>query len=111
MITIEGVENDQNFQNFEGLEKTHAVDLRGALGCEFLKNFALCGICCGPNGLLTVAALAARLAMAASAPERAAKRRLAREALAASFTIFFVEVCSDSIEIGAILSAYSSAAS
>jgi ubiquitin-activating enzyme E1 len=26
----------------------------GALGCEFLKNFALCGICCGPNGLLTV---------------------------------------------------------
>lgn len=26
----------------------------GALGCEFLKNFALNGICCGPNGKLTV---------------------------------------------------------
>eukprot|EP00435_Cladocopium_sp_Y103_P027600 s3937_g6.t2 len=26
----------------------------GALGCEFLKNFALNGVCCGPNGLLTV---------------------------------------------------------
>eukprot|EP00633_Aureoumbra_lagunensis_P004728 CAMPEP_0197315192 /NCGR_PEP_ID=MMETSP0891-20130614/37150_1 /TAXON_ID=44058 ORGANISM="Aureoumbra lagunensis, Strain CCMP1510" /NCGR_SAMPLE_ID=MMETSP0891 /ASSEMBLY_ACC=CAM_ASM_000534 /LENGTH=1066 /DNA_ID=CAMNT_0042804029 /DNA_START=460 /DNA_END=3660 /DNA_ORIENTATION=+ len=27
----------------------------GALGCEFVKNFALCGICCGPNGKLTIA--------------------------------------------------------
>eukprot|EP00440_Ansanella_granifera_P062493 gb/GFBE01067762.1/.p1 GENE.gb/GFBE01067762.1/~~gb/GFBE01067762.1/.p1 ORF type:complete len:1255 (+),score=364.10 gb/GFBE01067762.1/:1-3765(+) len=26
----------------------------GALGCEFLKNFALNGVCCGENGLLTV---------------------------------------------------------
>ncbi|OLP99915.1 Ubiquitin-activating enzyme E1 2 [Symbiodinium microadriaticum] len=26
----------------------------GALGCEFLKNFALNGVCCGPDGLLTV---------------------------------------------------------
>jgi len=26
----------------------------GALGCEDMKNFALCGICCGPNGMLTV---------------------------------------------------------
>lgn len=26
----------------------------GALGCEFLKNFALNGICCGQKGLLTV---------------------------------------------------------
>jgi ubiquitin-activating enzyme E1 len=26
----------------------------GALGCEFLKNFALCGVCCGADGLLTV---------------------------------------------------------
>lgn len=26
----------------------------GALGCEFLKNFALTGICCGPEGKLTV---------------------------------------------------------
>ena len=26
----------------------------GALGCEFLKNFAMNGICCGPNGKLTV---------------------------------------------------------
>jgi len=26
----------------------------GALGCEFLKNFALNGVCCGKNGLLTV---------------------------------------------------------
>eukprot|EP00932_Pfiesteria_piscicida_P015442 SRR837773.2760.p1 GENE.SRR837773.2760~~SRR837773.2760.p1 ORF type:complete len:800 (+),score=407.98 SRR837773.2760:212-2401(+) len=26
----------------------------GALGCEFLKNYALNGVCCGPNGLLTV---------------------------------------------------------
>ncbi len=26
----------------------------GALGCEFLKNFALNGICCGPAGKLTV---------------------------------------------------------
>jgi len=26
----------------------------GALGCEFLKNFALNGVCCGPAGLLTV---------------------------------------------------------
>ena len=25
----------------------------GALGCEFLKNFALNGVCCGPEGLLT----------------------------------------------------------
>lgn len=26
----------------------------GALGCEFMKNFALNNICCGPEGLLTV---------------------------------------------------------
>jgi len=26
----------------------------GALGCEFMKNFALNGICCGPEGMLTV---------------------------------------------------------
>jgi len=26
----------------------------GALGCEFLKNYALNGVCCGENGLLTV---------------------------------------------------------
>jgi len=26
----------------------------GALGCEFLKNFALNGVCCGPNGRLVV---------------------------------------------------------
>jgi len=26
----------------------------GALGCEFLKNFALNGVCCGPEGELTV---------------------------------------------------------
>ena len=26
----------------------------GALGCEFLKNFALNGVCCGPAGKLTV---------------------------------------------------------
>jgi ubiquitin-activating enzyme E1 len=26
----------------------------GALGCEFLKNFALNGVCCGPTGQLTV---------------------------------------------------------
>lgn len=26
----------------------------GALGCEFLKNFAMNGVCCGPNGKLTV---------------------------------------------------------
>lgn len=26
----------------------------GALGCEFLKNFALNGVCCGPSGHLTV---------------------------------------------------------
>lgn len=26
----------------------------GALGCEFVKNFALLGVCCGPKGLLTV---------------------------------------------------------
>ena len=26
----------------------------GALGCELLKNFALNGVCCGPNGMLTV---------------------------------------------------------
>eukprot|EP00397_Hematodinium_sp_SG-2012_P001249 GEMP01001250.1.p1 GENE.GEMP01001250.1~~GEMP01001250.1.p1 ORF type:complete len:1203 (-),score=302.19 GEMP01001250.1:1979-5488(-) len=26
----------------------------GALGCEFLKNFALNGLCCGPSGKLTV---------------------------------------------------------
>lgn len=26
----------------------------GALGCEFLKNFALNGVCCGEGGLLTV---------------------------------------------------------
>jgi ubiquitin-activating enzyme E1 len=26
----------------------------GALGCEFMKNFALNGICCGPNGKLVV---------------------------------------------------------
>merc|ERR1712054_164110 len=26
----------------------------GALGCEFLKNFALNGVCCGDGGLLTV---------------------------------------------------------
>jgi ubiquitin-activating enzyme E1 len=26
----------------------------GALGCEFLKNFTLNGICCGPKGMLTV---------------------------------------------------------
>lgn len=26
----------------------------GALGCEFMKNFALCGICCGPTGKLIV---------------------------------------------------------
>ena len=28
----------------------------GALGCEFVKNFALCGVCCGPSeGSLTIA--------------------------------------------------------
>ena len=27
----------------------------GALGCEFVKNFALCGVCCGPRGQLTIA--------------------------------------------------------
>jgi ubiquitin-activating enzyme E1 len=26
----------------------------GALGCEFLKNFALNGVCCGPSGKLYV---------------------------------------------------------
>lgn len=26
----------------------------GALGCEFMKNFALNGVCCGPKGFLTV---------------------------------------------------------
>jgi ubiquitin-activating enzyme E1 len=26
----------------------------GALGCEFLKNFAMNGVCCGPDGLLVV---------------------------------------------------------
>jgi len=26
----------------------------GALGCEYVKNFALMGVCCGPNGLLTI---------------------------------------------------------
>lgn len=26
----------------------------GALGCEFLKNFALTGIACGEKGLITV---------------------------------------------------------
>jgi ubiquitin-activating enzyme E1 len=26
----------------------------GALGCEFLKNFAMMGIACGDNGLVTV---------------------------------------------------------
>jgi ubiquitin-activating enzyme E1 len=26
----------------------------GALGCEFLKNFALMGVCCGEGGKLTV---------------------------------------------------------
>jgi ubiquitin-activating enzyme E1 len=26
----------------------------GALGCEYLKNFAMLGLCCGKNGLLTV---------------------------------------------------------
>ena len=26
----------------------------GALGCEFMKNFALLGVCCGPSGKLTV---------------------------------------------------------
>jgi hypothetical protein len=26
----------------------------GALGCEYVKNFALMGVCCGPKGLLTI---------------------------------------------------------
>jgi ubiquitin-activating enzyme E1 len=26
----------------------------GALGCEFLKNFAMMGIACGDSGLVTV---------------------------------------------------------
>eukprot|EP00048_Salpingoeca_helianthica_P014002 m.213019 g.213019 ORF g.213019 m.213019 type:complete len:1298 (-) comp15572_c0_seq2:162-4055(-) len=26
----------------------------GALGCEYVKNFALTGICCGPDGMLTI---------------------------------------------------------
>lgn len=26
----------------------------GALGCEYIKNFAMMGLCCGPNGKLTV---------------------------------------------------------
>jgi len=26
----------------------------GALGCEYVKNFALGGVCCGPEGLLTI---------------------------------------------------------
>ena len=25
----------------------------GALGCEFIKQFALTGMCCGPKGQLT----------------------------------------------------------
>jgi tRNA A37 threonylcarbamoyladenosine dehydratase len=26
----------------------------GALGCEYIKNFAMMGLCCGDNGKLTV---------------------------------------------------------
>eukprot|EP00658_Telonema_sp_P-2_P013239 TRINITY_DN15010_c0_g2_i6.p1 TRINITY_DN15010_c0_g2~~TRINITY_DN15010_c0_g2_i6.p1 ORF type:complete len:1161 (-),score=378.85 TRINITY_DN15010_c0_g2_i6:31-3513(-) len=26
----------------------------GALGCEYIKNFALNGVCCGPQGMLTI---------------------------------------------------------
>ena len=26
----------------------------GALGCEFIKNFALMGLCCGAGGAVTV---------------------------------------------------------
>ena len=26
----------------------------GALGCEFIKNFALMGVCCGPEGVLHI---------------------------------------------------------
>ena len=26
----------------------------GALGCEYVKNFALAGVCCGPEGRLTI---------------------------------------------------------
>lgn len=41
------------FQDKLGDEKTFMVGC-GALGCEFLKNFAMLGVACGDNGLITV---------------------------------------------------------
>jgi len=41
---------------FQERLKAHRIFLvgAGALGCEFLKSFALMGLCCGPKGMLTV---------------------------------------------------------
>lgn len=43
----------RKFQEKLGNQKYFLVGA-GALGCEFLKNFAMCGICCGPEGKLFV---------------------------------------------------------
>lgn len=43
----------QAFQERLGRLKLFMVGC-GALGCEYVKNFALTGICCGPAGMLTI---------------------------------------------------------
>ena len=46
----------------------------GALGCEFLKNFALMGAGCGPHGRVTVTGACVRACVRARAAARAARR-------------------------------------
>jgi len=48
-ITLFGNELQEKVKN----ARTFMVGC-GALGCEFLKNFALLGVACGPDGLITV---------------------------------------------------------
>ena len=43
----------RQFQEMLGDLKLFMVGC-GALGCEFVKNFALMGVCCGPEGSLTI---------------------------------------------------------
>jgi molybdopterin/thiamine biosynthesis adenylyltransferase len=55
-----GSRYDNNIALFGATVQQQLLDVRtfmvgcGALGCELLKNFAMMGVACGPNGLVTV---------------------------------------------------------
>lgn len=55
-----GTRYDNNIAVFGDVMQERLKDIKtfmvgcGALGCELLKNFAMLGVACGPNGLITV---------------------------------------------------------